>query len=218
MEAGLLEFGQHAVLHGIDAGIGPDIQIVTPLDDQVADTHDLPLVENEHFIGHLDIPHTVLGDKLVDLLNHAVRTAIANHRFSERRIDAAEGTFERASQTRIHGRIGLPIRHAAETVPVMRPILVHGQQIPGDTTEILVEIFDNRRRRRGTDRRSLAIPEPRHLTERSWMIRFERLQQPKNRIGPLALADVIDCFVAHCTFRECGRMEPAHHERLSGNL
>ena len=61
-------------------------------------------------------------------------------------------------ETRIHRRIGLAFRDPAKTMPIVRPVLVHRQKIPRHTMEILVQVFDRRRRRSRTDHCTIAVP------------------------------------------------------------
>src|SRR5579863_7770306 len=54
-EPGSSHLHQHRiVVHGIDTSVSPDVEVVTALDDLVADVVDVLLVEYEHLVGKFD--------------------------------------------------------------------------------------------------------------------------------------------------------------------
>ena len=65
----------------------------------------MPAVEHEHLVGNLDVRHAVFRHQPVDLPDHVVWTPHAEGRDFKRRVDAAERTFERASQAGLQGRV-----------------------------------------------------------------------------------------------------------------
>ena len=71
VEAGLLQLVQHAILDRVDAGIGPDIQVVAALDDPVADAQDVPALRTNisSAILMLRTPYSI--DQDVDLADDA---------------------------------------------------------------------------------------------------------------------------------------------------
>ena len=92
------QFLQDFVLYRIDSRIGPDIQVIAPFDDPVADADDMATVQDEHLIRNFDVPKAVLTDQTVDLADDIVRAPDAQHRGAEGRIDTTEGTGKRAAR------------------------------------------------------------------------------------------------------------------------
>ena len=67
VEPGALELVEHVVFDRVDARVGPDVQVVAALDQQIADAEHVALIQHEHLVGELDVPHAVPVDEQIDL-------------------------------------------------------------------------------------------------------------------------------------------------------
>ena len=102
----------------------------------------MTLVQDEHLVGNLDVPYAVRVDEKINFLDDALRAPepVAVHgavqpcrlfALLERRLNTTERAVIRAAERRVDRRVGLPLQ-MAEAVPVVRAVLAHGQQVPGD--------------------------------------------------------------------------------------
>src|SRR5438552_2740832 len=73
VEAGPLEPVEHPVAHGVHARIGPEVQVVPALDDEIADAEHVLGIEHEHLVGDLDVANAVAVHEGVDLGDHRLR-------------------------------------------------------------------------------------------------------------------------------------------------
>ena len=129
----------------VHPGVSPEVQIVAPLDDQVAQIVDhMGFLQGEHLVDDLDVLHAVTAHQKIDLLDHLLRAAVADAGLAEEGVDAAETALEGAAQAGIDGHIGLAVLDMVEAVPVVGPVFFHGQEVPGRHGQ-LVQILVQRR-------------------------------------------------------------------------
>ncbi len=122
-------------------------------------------------------------------------------RFTHHGIDRAERACVGASEVRVNGSIRLTPRNIVQTMPVMRPVLVHREQVPGDERQG-IRVSDGI----GTSARYERVAvHPPHAADGIIRIAFpslKRLDEFCNLLEGFALAGEIGSFLAKHLFGE----------------
>src|SRR5262249_52960460 len=171
----------------------------------------VPIVEHEHLVGNLIGLHAVGVVEKVDLGRDHLRIAHAVAVGSERRIDAAERAFIWAAKRRIDRGVGSARGEVAETLPIMRPVLLHWQQVPGVAVQVLVEVIDEGGRGGAAD---LAVVPPDQALDAPVVVRDTRpknLEEFRDRDRSLPVAGEVNGLFAEGLLGQGGDV-PADHD------
>ena len=132
----------------------------------------------------------------------------------ERRLDAAERAVVGAPQRGVERRVGLPVA-AVEAVPVVRPVAVHGQQVPGDAGHRRFQVAHQGTVGRAADRPALAVEQAADLREVGARRRQGAAQLHQGG-QPLAAGHEIGLLFAEGAFRQRRDMASRKKHRLGG--
>src|SRR5262249_10520125 len=110
--------------------VRPDVEIVAALNDEIANSEYVSLIENEHFVWNFDVFHTISSDEFINLLDDCLGTPISDAGTPERSVNATEGTLVRTSKACLELGIWLPLVYMVEAVPVMSTVKAHIEKIP----------------------------------------------------------------------------------------
>src|SRR5712692_2427834 len=165
VESSLLEFFKKLVLNSIDAGVGPDVQIVSPLDNPVTDLDNVPLIKNKHLVRDFDILNTILVYQLINLLEHIGRAPVTNTCATERRINTAECALVGTSQAGLERGVIIAAGKIVKTMPIVGAILFHIEQIPGLSPQLHIEVLNFIHRRIKLRQAFCHIPQPRYFSQ-----------------------------------------------------
>ena len=127
----------------------------------------------------------------------------------ERRLDAAERAVIRAAERGVNRRVWFAI-DPAETMPIVRSVPRHRQQIPGDAGDLVLYVLDQRSRRIRRDSRSLAVDEPAHPPQVRAFVLAQRGQQIADAVQPFVAGHVVAGLLAKGPLRKSGDMAAKH--------